>query len=164
MWELDHKEGWAQKNGCFWTVEKTLENPLDCKEIQPVNLKEICSEYSLEGLMLKLKLQLWPPDVKSWLTGKKKNLMLEKTESKRQRGRQRMRWLGGIIDSRDMSLSKLQQMVKDRQDWRATILGVAKNQTWLRNWITTNLVKSSLTENNMRSLVILVMRIQNCAK
>ena len=70
MWELDHKEGWAQKNGCFWTVEKTLENPLDCKEIQPVNLKEICSEYSLEGLMLKLKLQLWPPDVKSQLIRK----------------------------------------------------------------------------------------------
>jgi len=73
MWELDHKEGWAQKNGCFWTVEKTLESPLDCKEIQSVNLNEICSEYSLEGLMLKLKLQLlWPPDVKSWLTGEKK--------------------------------------------------------------------------------------------
>ena len=72
MWKLDYKESWVLKNWCFWTVvlEKTLESPLDCKEIQPV-LKEISPEYSLEGLMLKLKLPiLWPPDVKKWLTGK----------------------------------------------------------------------------------------------
>ena len=68
MWELDHKECWVLKNWCFWTVEleKTLESPLDCKEIKPVILKEINPEYSLEGLMLKLKLQCWPPDVKIW--------------------------------------------------------------------------------------------------
>ena len=71
MWELDYKESWALKNWCFWTVvlEKTLESPLDYKEIQPVHL-EISPEYSLEGLMLKLKLQHWSPDVKSWLIGK----------------------------------------------------------------------------------------------
>ena len=71
MWVLDHKECWVLKNWCFWTVEleKTLESPLDCKEIKPVILKEINPEYSLEGLMLKLKLQCWPPDVKNWLTG-----------------------------------------------------------------------------------------------
>ena len=72
MWELDHKESWALKNWCFWTVEleKTLESPLDCKEIKPVIPKGISPECSLEGLMLKLKLILWPPDVENWLTGK----------------------------------------------------------------------------------------------
>ena len=73
MWELDYKESWAPKNWCFWTVvlEKTLESPLDSKEIQPWILKEISPEYSLEGLMLKLKLPiLWPPDVKNWLIWK----------------------------------------------------------------------------------------------
>ena len=72
MWELDHKEGWAWKNWHFWTVilEKTLESPLDCKEIKPVNLKRNQPEYSLEGPMLKLKPIIWPPDVKNWLIGK----------------------------------------------------------------------------------------------
>ena len=72
MWELDCEEGWMPKNWCFWTVvlEKTLENPLDCKEIQQVHPKGNQSEYSLEGLMLKLKLQLWPTDVKKWLIWK----------------------------------------------------------------------------------------------
>ena len=76
MWELDHKKSWVPKNWCFWTVvlEKTLESPLDCKEIKPVNLKEISPEYSLEGLMRKLKLQnmrSWSsPDTKSWLIRK----------------------------------------------------------------------------------------------
>ena len=73
--ELDHKEDWVPKNGCFWTVvlEKTLESPLDCKETQPVNPKGNRPEYSLEGLMLKLKLNTRPPDIKSWLTGKDPN-------------------------------------------------------------------------------------------
>ena len=72
MWELDYNESWVPKNWCFWTVvlEKTLESPLDCKEIKPVNPKEISPECSLEGLMLKLKLILWPPDAENWLTGK----------------------------------------------------------------------------------------------
>ena len=74
MWELEYEEGWALKNWCFWTVvlEKTLESPLDCKNIQPVNPKEINPEYSFEELTLKLKRQpiLWPPDVKNWLLGK----------------------------------------------------------------------------------------------
>ena len=72
MWELDYKESWVPKNWCFWTVEleKTLESPLDCKEIKPVIPKGISPECSLEGLMLKLKLILWPPDVENWLTGK----------------------------------------------------------------------------------------------
>ena len=96
-WELDYKEGWAAKNWCFWTVvlEKTLESPLDCKEIQPVHPKGISPEYSLEGLMLKLKLQhfghlMWRAD------SSEKTLMLGKIEGKRRRGWQRRRWLDSI--------------------------------------------------------------------
>ena len=93
MWELDYKESWALKNWCFWTVvlEKTLESPLDCKEIQPVYPKEISPEYSLEGLMLKLKLQYFGHLM--WRTDSlEKTLMLAKIEGGR-RGRQKMRWL-----------------------------------------------------------------------
>ena len=101
MWELDCKESWAPKNWCFGAVvlEKTFESPLDCQEIKPINPKEISPEYSLEGLMLKLKLKyfghlLWRAD------SLEKTLMLGKTEGGRRRGRQRMRWLDGISDSR----------------------------------------------------------------
>ena len=92
MWELDHKEGWAQKNWCFWTVvlEKTLESPLDSKEIKPVNPKEISIEYSLEGLILKLKFQYLGYLMRR-TDSLEKHLMLGKTESRKRRGRQRMR-------------------------------------------------------------------------
>ena len=97
MWELDYKERWAPKNRCFWTVvlEKTLEIPLDCKEIQPVHPKEISSEYSLEGLMLKLKLQYFG-NLMQRIDSLEKTLMLGRVESRKRRGQQRMRWLDGI--------------------------------------------------------------------
>ena len=95
MWELDHKEGWAPKNWCFWTVvlEKTLESPLDCKEIKPNNPKGNYPEYSLEGLMLKLKLQYFG-HLMERTDSFEKTLMLGKIEGRRRRGRQRMRWDG----------------------------------------------------------------------
>ena len=112
MCELDYKESWAPKNWCFWTgvLEKILESSLSYKDIQPVHPKEISPEYSLEGLMLKLKLQYFGHLM--WRTDSfEKPLMLRKIEGERRRGRQRMRRLDGIIKSMDMSLSKVQGWV-----------------------------------------------------
>ena len=137
MWELDHKESWAPKNWCFRTVvlEKTLECPLNSKEIKPVNPKgnqlwifTRRTDGEAEAPIL------WLPDRKSRFIGK--DCDAGKDWRQLEKGQQRVRLLDGIIDSMDMSLSKLWEIVKDRKAWHATVRGVSKSQTLLSNWTT----------------------------
>ena len=135
---------------CFCTVvlEKTPESPLDCKEIQSI-LKEISPGCSLEGLMLKLKLQYFGHPMRK-ADSLEKTLMLGKIEGRRRRGWQMIRWLDGITDSMDTGLGRLRELVMDREAWRATVHRATKSRTRLSDWTELTLIFPLSTRDNSR--------------
>ena len=142
MWELDYKESWVWNSWCFWTVvlEKTLESPLDCKEIQPVHPKGnqpwIFTGRTDANAETPI---LWPPDAKNWLIGKGPEAGKDWREEEKQTTEDE----NDITDSMDMSLSKLRKLVRNREAWYAAAHGVARSRTWLSNWVNWVVMNSS---------------------
>ena len=136
LWKLGHKEGRASKNWCLQTIvsEKTPESPLEARRSNPSILREIIPEYSVEELILKLKLQYFG-NLMQRADSFKKSLMMGKFEDRRQRKHQRMRWLEAINDAMDMNLGKLWEMVRVREAWNAAVHGISESDItgWLNN-------------------------------
>ena len=145
MWELDYKESWAQKNCCFWTVvlEKTLESPSDCKKIQPVHPKGNQSRIFIGGTDVKAETPIpWPPDVKNWLFWKDPDTGNDWRQE--EKGTTEDEMVGWHHYLNGVSLRKLQELVMDREAWRATFHGIAKTWTQLNNWTYRKFLRKTL--------------------